>query len=128
MKLLLDTHALLWLVRGDQRLSKRALRAIQGKTAENWFSAASLWEIAIKLSIGKLALGPAAIPRLERRLMEDGLHLLPIAPAHCHEVQQLPFHHRDPFDRMLAAQARTEGLRIVSADKIFKQYDVVRVW
>ena len=128
MKLLLDTHALLWMVRGDQRLSAAALAAIQSDTAENWVSAASLWEIAIKISIGKLSLGPSPIPRLEKRLLSDGIQLLPITPQHCDEVMRLPYHHRDPFDRMLAAQARSEGMRLVSVDAIFDQYEVSRTW
>jgi len=128
MTLLLDTHALIWLVVGDPRLSPDALAAIQRDDARNWLSVATLWEIAIKQSLGKLVLGDDAIARLVVRADADGIQLLPIAAAHCQRIVQLPSHHRDPFDRMLVAQAQEEGLSIVSADPALDAYDIKRIW
>ena len=128
MRLLLDTHALLWALEADPRLGQRA-RALLGAPQEAVFvSIASGWEMAVKQSIGKLRL---ARP-VERLLADDlprlGITLLPIDVRHVGRVEALPFHHRDPFDRMLAAQALVEGFALVSADAAFDAYGVVRVW
>ena len=126
MALLLDTHAFLWWVADDERLSAKARRAIERQ--DSFVSLASCWEMAIKVSLGKLTV-PSSIDRFVHRQLEvNGFSLLPIALEHTSMAADLPFHHRDPFDRLLAAQALSEELTVVSADAIFKEYRVRRVW
>jgi PIN domain nuclease of toxin-antitoxin system len=122
---LLDTHAVLWLLAGDKRLSPRARAMFAASEQPLIVSAVSLWEVATKRSLGKLA-APAD---LSRRLAGLGVvELLPISPLHAEAIGELPWHHRDPFDRMLVAQAQVEGLSIVSADRALAQYGVEVIW
>ena len=122
---LLDTHAVLWLLAGDERLSSRARAAFDASEQPLVVSAVSLWEVAVKRSLGKLD-APAD---LSRRLAALGVvELLPISPLHAEAIGELPWHHRDPFDRMLVAQAQVEGLSIVSADPALAQYGVEVIW
>lgn len=126
MALLLDTQAFLWWVADDARLSKRAARAIAG--SECLLSVASCWEMAIKTSLGKLTL-PGAVDRFVQEQLElNGFGLLAVSLEHAGGVARLPFHHRDPFDRLLAAQSLAEELSVVSADPVFRRYGVTRVW
>ena len=128
MRVLLDTHAFLWFVAGNPRFSAHARQIIEDRDTESLFSIASVWEIAIKVSLGKLALHvpfPALIPE---QLSSNGIALLTITVSHTLRIAQLPSIHRDPFDRMLVAQAITEGLPIISADSIFDAYPVTRIW
>jgi PIN domain nuclease of toxin-antitoxin system len=126
MALLLDTQAFLWWVADDPRLSRRAARAIAA--TECLLSVASCWEMAIKASLGKLTL-PGALDRFVQEQLEvNGFNLLAISLEHASVVAGLPFHHRDPFDRLLAAQALAEDLSLVSADPVFRRYGVTRVW
>ena len=120
MRLLLDTHALLWWLDDDPRLGVTARESIQDCGAA-FVSAASLWEIAIKVGIGKLDADLAAIID---ELGPNEFELLPIQPRHVLAVVTLPRHHRDPFDRMLIAQARCEGLRVVTGDRRFGVYGI----
>jgi PIN domain nuclease of toxin-antitoxin system len=128
MALLLDTHAFLWWVDGSPRLSKRARAAI-GRPGERCVvSLGSCWEMAIKVSLGRLKL-PAQLDRfVAEHTAASGFQPLAITLPHAARVATLPFHHRDPFDRLLAAQALEESLAIVSADRIFSRYGVKRVW
>ncbi|MBI4821925.1 MAG: type II toxin-antitoxin system VapC family toxin [Deltaproteobacteria bacterium] len=127
MKLLLDTHAFLWFVAGDEKLSPAARTSIeQGET--RILSVASLWEMAIKASIGKLRLDLPFEELVERHVRPNGIELLGIEIRHVSRVAALPFLHRDPFDRLLVAQALGEGLVVVSADESFDAYGVARVW
>lgn len=128
MKLLLDTHALLWLVSGDARLPRSALSALQADGTVNFISIASFWEIGIKTGLGKLDLGDDPLPKLFERADSDGLRRLAIEPEHCQYLHRLPRHHRDPFDRMLVAQALADNLTVVSADPSFDAYGVARLW
>jgi PIN domain nuclease of toxin-antitoxin system len=126
MTLLLDTQAFLWWVGDDPRLSSRARRAIAATPC--LLSVASCWEMAIKASLGKLEI-PRPIERfLQEQIEVNGFSLLPASLEHVADVAELPFHHRDPFDRLLAAQARHEELAIVSSDPVFRKYGVKRVW
>jgi len=125
MKLLLDTHAFLWFVTGDKRLSRRARRAIESE--EPLLSAASVWEMAIKVSLGRLVL-PAPVDEYVAQKQAEGFGMLSIDWPHAAAVEKLPFLHRDPFDRLLAAQALTERLPLVSSDPVFRQYGVKVVW
>jgi PIN domain nuclease of toxin-antitoxin system len=127
MRLLLDTHALLWWLGGNERL-RPALRArIADEQAEVFVSAASAWEIAIKVQTGKLDAGPLA-QGLAAEIERQGFLPLSISLDHAERAGLLPPHHRDPFDRMLIAQAQAENLHLVSNERIFDRYGVVRVW
>ncbi len=119
MKILLDTHILLWYLWGDKSLSEKVKELISNPQNIKLFSIVSLWEIAIKNSIGKLDLNG----KLED-LIPEQIVILPIFPAHVYQVQKLPFHHKDPFDRILIAQAMVEGIPLVSDDDNFKYYEV----
>ena len=126
MAVLLDTHAFLWWVTDDPRLTKRARRTIGGTAC--LLSVASCWEMAIKASLGRLTV-PGALDRFVQEQLEvNGFNLLPIALEHTGRVAALPFHHRDPFDRLLAAQALAEDLSLVTADAVFRRYGISRVW
>lgn len=128
MRVLLDTHAFLWWVEDAPALSKRARSAISNPANECLVSLASCWEMAIKLSLGRLRL-PGAIERfIPEQLSVNAFRQLEISIRHVARVATLPFHHRDPFDRLLAAQALEEGCPIVSADRSFRAYGVRRIW
>lgn len=124
MKLLLDTQALLALLSSDYPLSPTARAAIEQPGANVICSTVSVWEIAIKRSIGKLEAPENVIERID----EAGGRILTITPQHAHATGELPFHHRDPFDRLLIAQAQLEGCAIVTGDRAFSAYDVPVVW
>jgi len=127
MNLLLDTHALIWFSENDPMLSKPALKAIELPSNTRWVSMATLWEMAIKLSIGKLTL-QLPLAEIIAQLNSNGFDLLPISPPHVLTVEQLPYWHRDPFDRLIVAQARSEGFTLVSNEVVFDQYGVKRLW
>lgn len=127
MELLLDTHAFLWWVDG-RPLPRAARAAIADPTNSCRISLASCWEMAIKVSLGKLRL-PVPLERfIPEQMAANGFRLLEIDLGDIARVATLPFHHRDPFDRLLAAQALDGGFRIVSADRVFQRYGVRRVW
>jgi PIN domain nuclease of toxin-antitoxin system len=128
VRLLLDTHAALWWLSGDAQLAAGARRAIAAAENVRLFSVASGWEIAIKTSLGKLRLPRRVDAFLERHLPLNRIELLAITLGDLKRVESLPFHHRDPFDRMLAAQALGRDLAIVSADPIFERYGARRIW
>lgn len=128
MRLLLDTHAFLWWVGDDDALSARAREAIADPENECLVSAASAWEMAIKVSIGKLRIGGEVRRFVPDQMTANGFEPLAVSVAHAARVADLPFHHRDPFDRLLAAQALEERIAIVSADPIFGKYRVKRIW
>ena len=128
MRLLLDTHAFLWWVADDASLTATARAAISDPANECLVSAASAWEIAIKASIGKVALPSDPRRFLPEQMAANGFDPLPVSVTHAARVAGLPFHHRDPFDRLLAAQALEERIPIVSADRVFGKYGVKRLW
>lgn len=128
MRLLLDTHAFLWWVADAPELSTRARGAIAATDNECLLSAASCWEMAIKVSVGKLDLDGLVERFVPHHLAVNGFQELPVEIRHAARVARLPFHHRDPFDRLLASQALEEHLAIVSADPIFRRYGVKRIW
>jgi PIN domain nuclease of toxin-antitoxin system len=128
MRLLLDTHAFLWWIADDARLSKRARSAIATRRDECFVSIASCWEIAIKVSLEKLKLEAPVDRFIPEQLAINSFSLLPIEFAHVARVARLPFYHRDPFDRLLAAQGVIDDLPVVSADPIFRRYGVKRLW
>jgi PIN domain nuclease of toxin-antitoxin system len=128
VRLLLDTHAFLWWVTDDDRLSERAGELIADGANDVYFSAASAWEIAIKAGLGRIRLPDEAWTFTPDQLERNAFQALPVHVAHAVAVITLPDVHRDPFDRMLVAQAITEGLTIVSADPELARYAVPVVW
>jgi len=128
MRLLLDTHAFLWWVEDAPELSRKARSEIASPDNECLLSLASCWEMAIKLSLGKLDLATAIDRFIPEQLAANGFQPLEIDLRHVFRVASLAFHHRDPFDRLLAAQALEDDLAIVSADPVFRKYGVKRVW
>jgi PIN domain nuclease of toxin-antitoxin system len=124
VNLLLDTQALLWWQAGSRKLGRRARHAIESGAGTVRVSAASAWEIAIKLRSGRLTLAAPLDTWLPGRLEREGFLMLSVTVQHAVAVAVLPDHHHDPFDRLLVAQARSEGLTIVTSDTVFDKYDV----
>lgn len=124
-RLLLDTNVVLWLLLGDRdRVSQPAVDALQDERNEIAISAASVWEIAVKRSLGKLTIED----RWARALTQLGFDPLPVTAVHAEAVEHLPWHHRDPFDRLLVAQAAIDGRSLVSSDRRLSSYDVDVIW
>jgi PIN domain nuclease of toxin-antitoxin system len=128
VKLLLDTHAFLWWVEGAPVLGRRARAEVSNPDNEVFFSIASCWELAIKLSLENLRLTQSLDRFILDQLTRNGFVLFGVEFRHVVRVADLPFHHRDPFDRVLVAQALQDELAIVSADRVFRKYGVTVVW
>lgn len=128
MKYLLDTHSLIWFISGDGQLSPHARHLIEDENNELFISVGSLWEIAIKFSLGKLELGQPFEEFFPQQLEDNSIEVQAITVDHLNNICNLPFHHRDPFDRLLIAQSQVEKLPIISVDAIFDKYGVKRVW
>nr|VFK26973.1 MAG: PIN domain nuclease, a component of toxin-antitoxin system (PIN domain) [Candidatus Kentron sp. MB]VFK31233.1 MAG: PIN domain nuclease, a component of toxin-antitoxin system (PIN domain) [Candidatus Kentron sp. MB]VFK75407.1 MAG: PIN domain nuclease, a component of toxin-antitoxin system (PIN domain) [Candidatus Kentron sp. MB] len=128
MTLLLDTHALLWSFLDDPKLSPTARQAITSMGRKVLVSPASLWEVAIKISVGKYRIPQPFEDFMKKQLVGHNFDLLPISISHMARVITLPFHHRDPFDRLIIAQALVEEIPVVSVDLLFDGYGVERVW
>jgi PIN domain nuclease of toxin-antitoxin system len=127
MKALLDTHAFLWAIAEEGKLSRRAQQVYTGPN-DLWLSVASLWEILIKVRAGKLPLPRPSGPYLLRKLADSRIEVLPIKLDHVLRLESLEVHHRDPFDRILIAQSLEEKLPLVSADPVFERYPVELIW
>ena len=127
MKFLLDTQAFLWSMTGGP-ISDQARSAFLNAENELYLSAASYWEICIKVSIGKLTPESNWQKTMEEEMWVNGIKWLPIERAHCHALINLPFHHGDPFDRLLIAQAVYEKMTLLTADGNIKLYDVPIIW
>jgi PIN domain nuclease of toxin-antitoxin system len=127
VRLLLDTHAFLWWVADSRELSRKARSAVGSGRNECFVSIASGWEIAIQVSLGKLRVEGALDRFLPEQIAANGFQPLPIDLKHAARVATLPFHHRDPIDRLLVAQALEEELAIVTADPVFTKYGVRRI-
>ncbi|MBW4508343.1 MAG: type II toxin-antitoxin system VapC family toxin [Scytonematopsis contorta HA4267-MV1] len=128
MKFLLDTHAFLWFVLNDSALSQVARDLIIDPLNDILLSPASYWEIAIKVSIGKYQVTGNFEAWMENQIQVNELEILPIKVAHVGAIVTLPFHHKDPFDRLLVAQALTEKIPIISVDAVLDSYTVTRYW
>jgi PIN domain nuclease of toxin-antitoxin system len=124
LKLLLDTHAALWWLTGDERLGEATADQLTDETNQILLSAAVVWEVAIKRSLGKLEAPDGFAPTL----LDSGAQPLPVSLDHAAAVERLPWHHRDPFDRILVAQASIEGAALVSHDAALRPYGVPLVW
>lgn len=127
MKAILDTHAFLWALAGDAKMSRHA-RDVFAESTDLWLSIASLWEILIKVQSGKLNFPRPAGPYVLSKLVENRIKSLPISIDHLLTLERLPMHHRDPFDRMLIAQSMEEDCPIITADPLFKQYPIRVIW
>ena len=128
MKYLLDTHTLLWFLAGDETLSRKARQLIDDPGNEKFLSIVSLWEIAIKTGLGKLNLDKPFDQMFPERLAFNGIQILDITVDSLIKLTTLPFHHRDPFDRLIIAQGLVEGLPIISVDTVFDAYGISREW
>lgn len=128
MKLLLDTHAFIWLNNEPSRLSETVIQLCQSGTHEFYLSLASPWEMQIKQQLGKLTLGVSLDELIQRNIESNRIQLLPIEIKHISYLSRLPFHHNDPFDRMIIAQALVEQMTIISVDSAFSAYSVAVIW
>ena len=127
MNLLLDTHAFMWFVNGDPMLGDGAKKSIESIDNKNFVSVASLWEIAIKINIGKLSLSKP-YHTIKQQIEENYIELLSIVFDHTLQLVSLPFYHRDPFDRLIIAQAMAENMAVVTKDGNFKNYPIQIIW
>jgi PIN domain nuclease of toxin-antitoxin system len=128
MRALLDTNSFLWFISGSDRLSIDAKTVIADLQNQLVLSTASLWEIAIKVSLKKLDLRQPYGQLIPQQLEENDIAVLPIELNHLRKVIDLPFHHRDPFDRLIVAQALAEGIPVISSDAVFSRYAVRIIW
>jgi PIN domain nuclease of toxin-antitoxin system len=128
VRVLLDTHTLYWFIEGDPQLSTPALTTISDPANPVLLSPASYWEIAIKVSMGKWQLNRPYEDFIDVALKQNGFLVLPVLSTHTARLIGLPFHHKDPFDRLLVAQALTEQVPIVSADVQLDAYGITRIW
>jgi PIN domain nuclease of toxin-antitoxin system len=128
MRLLLDTHSFLWFITGSDKLSKYSKYLIDDIDNACFLSVGSLWEMAIKVSIKKLEV-PLPFTRLKKEYIEDNaIEILPIRPEHLDEQRTLPFHHQDPFDRLIISQAIVENMKVISQDQKLELYPVQQIW
>lgn len=127
MNYLLDTHVLIWFLNGDKLLSNKARKAIESENAINFVSIASLWEIAIKLSLGRLDIN-FPFEAISKELEKNNFQLLPITFSDTLTLSNLPLHHKDPFDRMIICQAITNDFTLISKDKEFARYKIKLLW
>ena len=124
MNILLDTHTLLWFLTDDAALSPLAKQTIEDLHNQVFISPASYWEIAIKISLGKYQLNESLDSFIENQLEKNQFLILPILPTHTNAIIDLPLHHRDPFDRLMIAQALVEKMAFISADHVIKLYPI----
>ena len=127
MDILLDTHVILWFFKNDARLSKSAIDAINNPINKKYVSIASIWEAGIKHSLGKLKL-TGSFDNFVETIDDNGFLLMEITTEHIKTTMQLPYHHRDPFDRMLIAQSISEGIFLMTDDENVMKYDINPIW
>jgi PIN domain nuclease of toxin-antitoxin system len=128
MRYLLDTHTLIWFIMGDPNLPVHLRTLIETLENQRLVSVASLWEIAVKVSLGKLDIGSSFEQFIPGQLNANRIEILPISVTHLQRIAQLPFHHRDPFDRLIIAQSLVEDIPVLSRDRQFDQYEILRLW
>lgn len=128
MNILLDTHVFLWFVDDNPRLSESARVLIEAEDSQPFLSMASLWEMAIKISLGKLQLEQSYEVFIPQQLALNGIGILNLSLEHLAAITSLPFHHRDPFDCLIAVQSKIEKMTLLSADPSFDAYEIERVW
>lgn len=128
MRLMLDTHTFLWFIEGSLNLSDMARNLIEDRGNQRFLSIASLWEMSIKVSIGKLELEMTFSDLVKREVYGNAIELLEIRAEHLDELAKLPFHHKDPFDRLMISQSLIESVPIVTRDSVFGSYPVHVLW
>ncbi len=128
MNILLDTHAFLWFITDNPMLSSSARILIENINNDRFISLASIWEIAIKTSLNKLEIAKPFSEFIPNQLKQNYINLLPINISHLIKVAELPFHHRDPFDRLMISQSLIERIPIISKDTVFDDYGIKRFW
>jgi PIN domain nuclease of toxin-antitoxin system len=128
MSLLLDTHAFLWWDESPKKLSKSAFAAIEDDANEIYLSQISIWEIQIKMQLGKLTLRSELKDIVAQETQDNGIKLLSLNTAHIYHLDSLPAHHKDPFDRLLIAQANHEGFIMLTDDPIIRKYPIKTLW
>jgi PIN domain nuclease of toxin-antitoxin system len=126
MKVLIDTHVLLWGLQDEAKLSSRVRKLLPA--AEVWISVASIWEIITKVQVGKLDLPGPVGDYLSSKLKANGVSVLPLTFDHVRRLEKIPLHHRDPFDRILIAQSMAESIPLVTSDPELKKYSVEIIW
>jgi len=124
MKLLIDTHIFLWLRNAPEKIPTTIQQAYQDVNNEVFLSIVSVWEMQIKHQLNKLTLDFSLDQLIAQQQLENDLQLLSIEVNHIYALSQLPFHHSDPFDRLIIAQSQCEDMRLISADKVFQKYDI----
>lgn len=127
MNLLLDTHALIWFINGDKQLPNKSISLIRNIEIKCYLSIASVWEMAIKISLGKLDLN-GGFDEISKILLRYNIEILPLTFEHIQQLIKLDFHHRDPFDRIIIAQGLVEKMSIVSKDVNFPKYKIPLIW
>jgi len=128
VRLLIDTHTLFWSIEEPAKVSATAMAAIRPLTNDVLLSAATIWELAIEVGQGKLALSLPYRQWMDRAIADLKLTILPVTVEYADKQSALPFHHKDPFDRLVIAQALVEGIPVVSVDVAFDLYGVTRIW
>ena len=128
MKLLLDTHTFLWFIEGNFNLSNTARSLIEDEGNQRFLSIASLWEMAIKVSLNKLTLETAFTSLVRKQVYGNAIEVLEICPEHLDVLVKMPFHHKDPFDRLIIAQSVAESIAVISKDSEFEKYPVTLLW
>jgi PIN domain nuclease of toxin-antitoxin system len=128
MKLLLDTHTFVWFIDGNHNLSVEARNLIEDWRNQRFLSMASLWEMSIKVSLSKLELKMSFTELVKREVYRNAIELLEIRPEHLDELAKLPFHHKDPFDRLIIAQSLAEQIPVLTKDGAFVNYPVTVLW
>ncbi len=128
MKLLLDTHTFLWFIAGDNQLDQYARQLIENPQNQRYLSVASVWEITIKSSLGRLQVPMPPSQLIQDHVWTNAIELLPIVSAHLDSLYGLPYHHKDPFDRLMIAQAIQDEMVLITKDKLFNAYGVKLAW
>ena len=128
MNLILDTHTFLWIVTDDKELSRKAKKYYLDKDNDIYLSGASIWEMAIKISLDRLKLSEPLDSFIKNHALANNIKILEIISIHLYKLESLPFHHRDPFERAIIAQSMTEGYTVLGDDKAFDSYPIERVW
>lgn len=128
MQVLIDTHVFLWFVTGSSRLNPAVRALLEDEDTTALLSIVSIWEMVIKHSQGRLEFAGGFSTVIRHQLMVTEISVLPLSIDHCIRVAVLPFHHRDPFDRVIVAQALEQGIPLISADRVLGQYGVTVIW
>jgi len=128
LKYLLDSHVLFWIITGDLQLSRKAKNIYLDEKNKIFISIASLWEIAIKISLNKLSISMRLPEFVQEHVIANEISIMPIELTHIYNLENLPFYHRDPFDRLIIAQSMAEKINILSNDTVFDRYPVKRIW